>query len=184
MREKPILFSAAMVRAILEGRKTMTRRVIKDIRTAWRDGTVIDPYDRDYITCPYGWPGDLLWVRETWRRADWYGKGIIYRADAQAAGHMGEYSDRHKWHPSIHMPRWASRIVLEITNIRVERLQEITEEDARKEGISRAHKYPVGFGHPDTYRGGFRNLWDSINGKKYPWSSNPWVWVISFKKNV
>lgn len=153
-KARPIIFSGEMVRALLDGRKTMTRRVVKKQH------------------CPYGQPGDLLWVRETWRQAQWK-DGILYRADKARSLGMDEYSDRHKWKPSIFMPRKASRLTLEITDIRMERVQDITTDDAIAEGIK-------------ELQGGakveFHNLWDSINAKRgYGWKANPRVWVVVFQ---
>lgn len=189
MKERPILFSAEMVRAILEGRKTQTRRVIKDglgdkpIDTIEFNGVswtiagdapsqhMGEVYMNDWsfdLRCPFGVPGDRLWVRETWH----YRGGnniepspgfVSYRAD-------GEFTlPGYEWRPSIFMPRWASRILLEVTTVRVERLQEISWEDHIAEGT------PIGMT--------FSELWDSINAKRdYPWESNPWVWAITFKR--
>lgn len=186
MKERPILFSATMVRAILEGRKTQTRRVLKHQPIICTELPVLlFPQSRDEVIeqtgyiwpnakeqiaalCPYGNPGDRLWVRETWafhpdfpestRRA-------IHRADA------GVEYDVPRWRPSIHMPRWASRIMLEITGVRVERLQDISESDAESEGVA-AH---------DTARKAFACLWNDINGAG-SWAANPWVWCVSFKR--
>jgi hypothetical protein len=186
MKEYPILFSTQMVKAILEGRKTMTRRVVKPQPEAkysngdwyadrynhtddwcfWgeRDTEVRNICGLPLFRCPYGQTGDRLWVRETFV-PDARGKPI-YRADCD--------SGVIAWKPSIFMPRNFSRITLEITNVRVERLQSITAMDATKEGSYLATD-------KDDERG-FVNLWDSINGKTYPWASNPWVWVIEFKR--
>jgi hypothetical protein len=187
MKEHPILFSGEIVKAILEGRKTMTRRVINvsPFRTLiqnaagnWRcmDNEGIDP-DSPTWKCPYGQVGDRLWVRETFNVQNGVPK---YASDSNTNFKLpiGYYSER--WHPSIFMPRWASRITLEITEVRVEQLQCIGEFDAAAEGVK---------AQPDKNTDGWRTLiddykelWDSINGKKYPWSSNPWVWVIGFKR--
>jgi hypothetical protein len=180
MKEHPILFSSEMVMAILEGRKTQTRRAIKRQpiylegvwiwrRTEWLDDKIIDPSPLDL--CPYGYPGDQLWVREAWApqvledgRKYKSGDSVIYRADF-----CGEALD-YPWRPSIFMPRWASRIMLEIVNIRVERVQQIGGTDAFAEG-----------GFTVTQ---FIELWDKLNAKRYfLWESNPWVWVIEFKKS-
>jgi len=197
MNEKPILFSGPMVRAILEGRKTQTRRIVKpqpfdgvvycNAAPGWAqpyvdDGGMYGPP----IECPYGEPGARLWVRETWR--DQPG-AIEYRADTCNDGPADGSADAEspKWRPSIFMPRAASRITLEITAIRVERLQDITEEDAEAEGIEREFRTVVmrPDGGPDyhiplSYRGGIANKWDEINGKRASWDSNPWVWVVEF----
>lgn len=179
-----------MVRAILDGRKTQTRRVVKKIPCAcgvW-DPTETPAIDErghymeghsgvwwcecclsDPIKCPYGKPGDRLWVRETWGRLDINGT-VEYRADENPKS-VGV------WRPSIHMPRWASRITLEITGIRVERLQDISEDDARAEGVT-AIPLPGG---KRCYVAEFSNLWESINGDG-SWNLNPWVWVVEFRK--
>lgn len=176
MKERPILFSGEMVRAILEGRKTQTRRVIRDNLLSRFDDLNLDSYsDRNpsYETecgqlvlmtdlCPYGQVGDRLWVRETWAYCP-YRDCFFYRADNFS-------EDKFKWKPSIHMIRAASRITLEITGVRVERLQDISEEDAIAEGMN-----------PELPRAKFRFLWESINGKG-SWNLNPWVWVIEFKQ--
>jgi len=210
MKEKPILFSAPMVRAILEGSKTQTRRVVKpnpihDCGLSNIENTNLWSYtlcDQDW-KCPYGTPGDRLWVRETWGYADHPGcvkDEILYRADesTEFANQCEPKKDRYRWKPSIHMFRKDSRIDLLIKDIRVERLQDITEEDAGAEGVEEFTKDGVGFkyglgGWHWSYKTGepymcrtrkiaFENLWDSINGKKHPWDSNPWLWVVEFKK--
>lgn len=195
MREKPILFSGPMVKAILEGRKTMTRRVVKpqppDGFIDHKNGSYhYDPCGFGGV-CPYGKPGDRLWVRETWHgavdgdepnygiiyKASWpHGPGDAFKRDDRAGRYFIGSTDG-KWRPSIFMPRWASRIDLEITDIRVERVNEITPEDAFREGFELHDSDPI---TGDVCL--FSSLWDSINGKKYPWESNPWVWVISFKR--
>ena len=216
-KERPILFSGPMVRAILEGRKTQTRRVVKfDTRftpipqTTWKSvvphpngGWVFfdsAPPPADYRhtgdgkPCPFGQPGDRLWVRETWcERVDHNtlqptGE-VFYRAT-----HAGELSlvdgdgfqkfrkdgwAASPWRPSIHMPRWASRLTLEITGVRVERLNDISEADARAEGVM-GDECAWSDQAPATVC--FEALWDSINGKKHPWTSDPWVWVIEFAR--
>jgi hypothetical protein len=148
MKERPILFSAPMVRAILDGRKTQTRRVIKE-KLMRGEGAHVN-------NCQYGKPGDRLWVRETFCYHDYLAR-YLYKAD----GVTGV-----KWKPSIFMPRIASRIMLEITGIRVERLQDISEEDAIAEGWPKSSDW-------------YRSLWESINGQG-SWVLNPWVWVIEF----
>ena len=198
MKERPILFSGEMVRAILDGRKKQTRRVIKPQPSmeqscepegyswipAWK-GRELSP-----TQCPYGQPGDRLWVRETWFSPE---KGIAaYKAYGEKKpnppGQIGfYYPGPIKWKPSIHMPRWASRITLEVVNVRVERLQDITAHDALAEGIDTRGLY---LGNPDydhiarhTAIGLFRSLWDSINvSRGFGWDVNPWIWVVEFKK--
>ena len=227
IKERPILFSAPMVRATLEGRKTVTRRAVRagfnpddlegtlsasECRKLYRE--LPQHFGASYF-CPYGQPGDRLWVRETfallgnedgccidWQdnlvKGDERGAARIYRASCPP-GDYGlnqipakaewkpdteamEYDGA--WRPSIHMPRWASRILLEITDVRVERLQDITYEQAAAEGVHRGplrewcasdeggacHKYPVA---------AFRDLWQSTGGD---WNANPWVWVVEFKR--
>jgi hypothetical protein len=173
MKERPIIFSGPMVRAILEGQKTMTRRILKPQpkgnpyfnRGLWRDpGELIVGTE---IKCPYGQPGNRLRVKETWNGTQ--GEGVAYRATEPDMN--GE-----PWKPSILMPRKYSRITLEIIRIGIERLQEISEEDAKKEGFG-------WIGHSDgeedpLYR--LAQYWDKLNGKG-AWESNPWVWVIEFK---
>lgn len=205
MKERPILFSAPMVRAILEGQKTMTRRVIKQQRPEW---ALVVGTKEPILSCPHGKVGDRLWVRETWHCCDTIQK---YVKSGEISRDNIEYrADRPNvticdggWTPSIHMPRWASRILLEITEVRVERLQDISEEDALDEGIREETNIIVGAScaggrhHEITgdryfYDGGFeegyeapiiafRELWESINGPG-SWGANPWVWVVCFRR--
>jgi hypothetical protein len=191
-----------MVRAILGGRKTQTRRVLKpqpSPQTVRDHGAWPDSFAQVYG--PYGVPGDRLWVRETWvssyQNGCW---GTAFRADmsfvqgkrAHPKGphfHAKELGPHVRWRPSIFMPRWASRITLEITGVRVQRLQDISEEDAQAEG---SEWYGVADLRPDgelregpsvAYRAGFHDLWDSINEKRgFGWDANPWVWAITFKR--
>lgn len=250
MKERPILFSGAMVRALLSGSKTQTRRVAKSLP----EGTVtVEPASPGWnamglavclessVRCPYGEPGDRLWVRETWayngqasrntgpkdKRREGY---VTYAADnAKVTHYFGdgpmllcpeqhlpaqrEDEDEFDWlarkdeyltkyfrrmRPSIHMPRWASRITLEVTGVRVERLNEITDADAKAEGIQRVHGFdvPAAMGslpegtwsYPNNENrwwtspaSAYRALWESINGEG-SWSTNPWVWVVSFTR--
>lgn len=221
-KERPILFSGPMVNAIRSGLKTQTRRIVKApvdfIGAGGRDGGEWDDpgawgwEDHDNpshfltlarepdpmwcstpIACPYGQPGDRLWVRETWQSVpfgphrDWPGCPdlrprkvcesnracvVIWRAD-------GEMPGPEIWRPSIFMPRWASRLTLEIAGVRVERLQAISEDDAWAEGFpdpeGRNREYA------DRARYWFKTLWGEINGKE-SWDANPWVWVIEFRK--
>ena len=192
--ERPILFSAPMVRAILEGRKTMTRRVVKP-QPIWVGDPCVpfktpDADPKGIIRCPYGQPGDRLWVRETWSAClpmvNYSAGGARYFPDDhQSYNELVRLYDtqRGNWRPSIFMPRWASRITLEVVGARVERLLEITESDAKSEGIDlkgfRSTTEGIA-GREHTIE--FAGLWDSINGKKHPWESNPWVWVIEFNK--
>lgn len=210
IKERPILFSAPMVRAILEGRKTVTRREIKTrMRSAdtsfelhqqqdgsWRpmhtfDESCMDDQGTEHpILCPYGKPGDRLWVRETCLINDFRDGGvpeaeradcqIIYRADGTPDWEGEEELIR--WRPSIHMPRWASRILLEITDVRVERLQDITRADIRAEGLQCPPELAsddVSPNYRDWYPAAWRELWESTGGD---WETNTWVWVVEFKR--
>lgn len=212
VRERPILFSSPMIRAILDGRKTQTRRVMKpqprlhSCEGGW-PGRVDPMADGTWSVlchacgwdgcwrCPYGVPGDRLWVRETWlyvgpgsgsdlpeyeieraRPENHSPSNCWYRADP--SWDSGDPASL-KWAPSIFMPRWASRLTLEIAEVRVQRLQEISEDDARAEGVEVRYEE----GRKIVWaRDVFAELWDSINGQRAPWSINPWVWAISFKK--
>lgn len=171
--EHPILFSAPMVNAILDGNKTQTRRVAK-LNAAGRvekGGRNWHVEDASAITaCPYGYVGDRLWVREThyvWKAGNIDGSGryVAYRAT--------DPDSPCTWTPSIHMPRWASRITLDVTGISMERLQAISEYDCEREG--------VGHAMPHSAKERYAELWDKINGKRHPWKSNPWVWVVTFQ---
>ena len=260
MKERPIIFNGDEVRAILDGRKTMTRRVkglecVNENPDAWalvRRMEKVEPClndepqefpgvddnswlalkdvrgiaDNGYnvLSCPYGKVGDRLWVREAVSESKvrdhetgqlvhrtWY-----YRADEEVKGLDGVFvhtalgfdqsklkskADLHRWTPAIHMPRWASRLTLEITGVRVERLMDISEEDAKAEGFEPIifDEFDIAeimFNDPDCQeaevleilgpgqipaKADFSLLWDEINGKRHPWASNPWVWVIEFK---
>lgn len=198
MKERPILFSAPMVRALLADTKTQTRRVVKEPGWAlpgslhlfnerpWAD----DPLrgDRD-VACPYGQPGDRLWVRENgWERPFRSGRDMREGADTWppyeydaapvCCWEDGELK-RLGWkrRPSIHMPRWASRIRLEVTAVRAERLQDISAGDAMAEGVG---ALPIETRHA-TPKADFQFLWKSINGPG-SWDANPWVWVVEFKR--
>lgn len=191
MTERPILFSAPMVRAILDGRKTQTRRVVK----LWNPPelkTHIIPPDLAYFpdfncyrsTCPYGQIGDRLWVRETLKlksvidtKTGELGIAAYYAAGGEHQAFMWNGRRDVESIPSIHMPRWASRITLEITDVRVERLKDISTADAIAEGhdFSSADEYAW---NPYAW---FKQLWQSINGPS-SWDANPWVWVIRFKR--
>ena len=209
IKERPILFLAPMVRAILEGRKTVTRRPVKatkahadgfmmlDHGKGWRPYNAFGDFASDHegmeypIACPYGKLGDRLWVRETCfindyreasvpeqERADCE---IHYRADG-IPDFEGE-EELIRWRPSIHMPRWASRILLEVTDVRVERLQDITEEQALAEGIKKhsdgGYHVEDGKHFSDSPVESFACLWSSVGGD---WDANPWVWCVSFKR--
>lgn len=250
-RERPILFSAPMVRAILDGRKTQTRRIVKPMAGRQREWLTEERlamvprgvvgswgcgfgWQMDHpaggpggwIRCPYGVPGDLLWVRESgallreaydhnpqvgedlWRDAGWrYADGSVAQCrdyDPPLNEWVEECAARQR--PSIHMPRWASRITLRIADVRVERLNEISEADAIAEGVRRIGEGYPSFANPDsdwhagpnlwtvedggpfggslnspTAPGAFQMLWESINGPG-SWDENPWVWVVAFER--
>lgn len=198
MKPKPIIFSGPMVRAILEGRKSMTRRVVKPQPTSrpWWGCVGGKGFGffagNDPLRPPYA-VGDVLWVRETFRAFD--DGDVFYKADFQDRHipiHADDEPDDWRWQSPMFMPRWAARLWLRVTDVRVERVQEISEADAIAEGCN---PYMPGEGiieppdHPDTYqyrpdyRQGFSVLWDSINAKRgFSWASNPWVWAISFER--
>ena len=214
MTDRPILMNAEMVRATLSGSKTQTRRIVKSLpdgiaRVAgpWmkQDGTCVDGHDWSFgsgeikgdsqnffvdkkMPCPFGIPGDRLWVRESgnlsldkhaWMYAD-HGGCLSPLAPRGSESWAREW----KGTPSIHMPRWASRITLEVTGVRAERLNDICEVDAKAEGVTAHDMYgPNGFAfaHGCTYKASFANLWESINGPG-SWDANPWVWVIEYKR--
>lgn len=191
MTIKPILFNTEMVRAILDGRKSCTRRIVKGFipndakwgYTAFTPkgciscrGTFADGYGEKFFKLPCEL-GDILYVRETWKRAP---NGYYYYEDWQ----RDDIADITKWKPSIHMPKKAARIWLKVTNVRVERLQEITPQGAWKEGARCSCLHPV----PDCAgnKTAFVNIWNSTIKKSdldwYGWSANPWVWVIEFER--
>jgi len=175
-RERPILFSAPMVRAILAGQKTQTRRVVKGIALDWLTPGMFTPEytaDPENGLCPYGKPGDRLWVREAWARTI-VGTGtemVVYREGDNRTDYGGP------WKPGIHMFRRDSRITLEITGVRVERLQAISEADALAEGVEPSALGTVRALHSSTARDAYLRLWESINGRG-SWAANPWVWVL------
>lgn len=185
VKERPIIFSGPMVRAILAGRKTQTRRVMSPQpvqadnlfhwhKTAWDIGGALVSDSAPVDFCPYGQPGDRLWVRETWCLTA--APCTLYRADDKRDQ---QYWSLLKWKPSIFMPRRASRLTLEIVAVRVERLQDITEDDAVAEGCQPWMKNGQ---MVDTAASDFVHLWSDINEKRgYSWESNPWVWVIEFR---
>lgn len=212
MRERPILFNGAMVRAILAGQKTQTRRAVKGIALDWLGKAQFTP---EYVAnpgndlCPFGHPGDRLWVRETWRpetihscamdNCDCDSVGVSYAADGEWIPHTWQNPPPDDWYmpeaaargnvPSIHMPRWACRLVLEIIAVRIERLQDISEADAIAEGADenvlpdiRLPRIHPRAGLPMAYadcREVFADLWDTTGGH---WDRNTWVWVIEFNK--
>jgi hypothetical protein len=189
-KERPILFSGPMVGAILEGRKTVTRRVVnflpeyqdaryvrikRDKRISKYDAVLSIAHEDAFAACPYGLAGDRLWVRETWYCAgadESDGYPVRYRADASIVQDVSI-----NWRPSIFMFRWMSRITLEIISVRVERLQEITADDVVQEGVGQSF-WPESNLFANWQRG-----WDALNAKRgFSWDSNPWVWRIEFKK--
>jgi len=228
VKEHPIIFSGTMVRAILDGRKTQTRRIVKlprGIQRLYRpfpqEPRNVQGVDEDgligwYATpdaCPYGQPGDQLWVRETHYRFGRYVKNGLtpsgrqrwrFRPSGATPGMRGvRYAEQATplakradlgWHrrPAIFMPYFACRLKLEVTSVRVERLQEISETNAIAEGVKAGdwitHRGTMGpfdcevSKNAETAREAFRALWDSINAKRAPWAENPWVWVIEFEK--
>lgn len=194
MKERPILMHARSINGILEGRKTQTRRIIKPapgldeskssalVNEAWQAGFVD-------AKCPFGVPGDRLWVRETWSAPHAFDGHPPRLIPAGTTFHYAATEERGGllWRPSIHMPRWASRLTLEVTGIRVERAQDISFADCRAEGCD-----PNWQGlapHPDCNCDGkhvgekwhFRELWDDTNGKG-AWDRNDWCWVVEFKR--
>lgn len=205
MKELPILFSTPMVQAILDGHKTMTRRVIKpqpefesgydtphenELGVFWKKEdsyNCIEDMIADMLAhCPYGQPGDRLWVRETFGYDNMaaFNKKTYFKAD------NNDPKIELHWKPSIHMPKAAARLWLEVVSVRVERLQEITEDDARAEGIidggclNCGESEPCGCDNPQPdARDGFVYLWNSLNAKRgYGWNINPWVFVVEFKQ--
>lgn len=218
MKERPILFSGAMVRALLAGTKTQTRRVMKPQPTGFVGGPGVQlrngspaplvPIDEDAgpcgreIRCPYGQPGDRLWARETCRADELPDglDGVRYLADRgwraientrQAADDwvkLNHYcGKRGATVPAIHMPRWASRITLEITGVRVQRLTDISEGDARAEGarecdpVSGREVLLAGRSQRGSFVLHYRHIWEQINGPG-SWDANPWVWAVEFKR--
>lgn len=186
MRELPILFSAPMVRALLAGTKTQTRRIVKARDLEWMDvhQGLREPDNAE--RCPYGQPGgDRLYVRETWAAPHAYDHLPPRLIPQDARIHYAATEDRGGllWRPSIHMPRWASRITLEVTGVLVERLQEISYEDARAEGVEfwRNDGTLTELPPCSAHRYEFEDLWTSINGAD-SWNANPWVWVVSFRR--
>ncbi len=206
-KERPILFSAPMVLAILAGQKTQTRRVMKPQPAPWIEEFGFSPLTppgsiegrgvhegqaaSKFYPCPYGQVGDRLWVRETLKekRGTWHyaadGAPVQLLADGPRVSAMIVWA-HHKESDtcvSIHMPRWASRIALVVTDVRVQRLDAIIDDDARAEGVT-----PVDYAKDDLGHGGhvlaFKRLWNTINGQRAPWASNPFVWAITFRLEV
>jgi len=252
VKERPILFSGPMVRALLDGRKTQTRRIVKPQHVAYIDEHQGFREPCNAEVCPYGAPGDRLWVRETlwvsecgkWFMCDgpqgtfesgifneheryvyrtaemfergetprfmvssWYNQGRYIKGknrrwvpafdlnamDMEQPGKYAVQAKFRKHRPAIHMPRWASRLVLEVTGVRVERLCDISEADAQAEGVAPFFEVYKGMGQEQTistgeraadapHRASFACLWDEINGDRALWKSNPWVWVVEFKR--
>lgn len=194
MKERPILFSSSMVRAILDGSKTMTRRIIKPQPTHFNPaGTprrvVPNGGPSESICCPYGQPGDRLWVRETWAAPHALDGHTPRFMPPTTRVHYAASEDRGGllWRASIHMPRWASRILLEIADVRIERLQDISEDDAQAEGLEYSERFEgYCIGEAEHYnshdpRLSYASLWESINGPD-SWAANPWVWVVTFRR--
>lgn len=213
MTERGMIFNAEMVRAILDGRKTQTRRIVKsdcmDIGEK-DDGTLWPWREHDnggdyWYPCPFGEVGDRIWVRETWQAIHdsvdefghveerTYSPSIPKEKDRYwhtvYAEHFGDENREDRgfpWRPAIHMPRWASRILLEITSVRVERLNDISQKDAQAEGMELTGWRPT-YSDPDsggevwTPYDNFAELWQSLYGVG-SWLSNPWVWVIEFRR--
>lgn len=219
MKTIPILFSTPMVQAILEGRKTQTRRVIKKqpdlskhthiTRAVILDGTNTEVFNYcsggsinvESVKCPYGQPGDILWVRETWQhdiKADldtvppsWIPNGsYVYIADGTIISKK-ELGELGVWRPSIFMPKEACRLFLKVKSVRVERLQDISEDDAIAEGVEQIADYgstgyklytepEAAYSDIDALYS-FESLWQSINGEQ-SWNDNPWVWVVEFER--
>lgn len=221
MKERPILFSGPMVRALLAGQKTQTRRIVEPDQFIGYPPSEIRFACDEYFTttggisfelkCPFGKSGDRLWVRETWAFIDamdsdgkeFRDNRLRFRADAEVFDRPDPRDETSLWRPSIHMPRWASRITLEITGVRVERLQEISDEDAKAEGcepftLSQAEidDLQISDEAPDlklfwkemgpgstTCNWEFQMLWSTIHSATGPqgWAANPWVWVVEFR---
>lgn len=208
MKERPILFNAPMVRAILDGRKTQTRRIVKGCGLDWLNDGFTPEFVADYQNrlCPYGIPGDRLWVRETWQgplideeleeefrqSPDYFKKPSFcaYRA-TDTLDAINADGEELGWRPSIHMPRWASRILLEIVSVRVERFQDISDSgpqnDCTAEGVFHCgmavptYEEWHGDGFNSSEKWMYKKLWESINGAG-SWVTNPWVWVVEFKR--
>ena len=216
MTERPILFSGPMVRALLAGQKTQTRRIVKPQPPveavsagvissgnpeanglwSWLDSTDIEWASQigGDFRCPYGLPGDSLWGRETWQLHERFtdvGR-VVYAATAGRSwteahqdipiakvGDCRAKPFQQGFRPSIHMPRWASRLTLDVTAVRVERLHDISEVDAEAEGVQEPSLVPI-LGAFWSSRDGYAKLWEHINGKG-SWAANPWVWVVTFE---
>lgn len=213
MKERPILFNGDMVRAVLSGQKTQTRRVLKDPLDKTGGQYCVEHADDDpnmlvhihspkcegycdYVcsySCPYGQPGDRLWVKKTHARHPQFAE-VAYRADGEEFEDADGFTWHPKWTPSIFMPRALCRIILEITDIRVERVQNITSDGAIAEGAYEVRKVGDDIAHAtwtmdgldwryDTPREAFAATWDSLYAARgLGWDVNPWVWVVTFKR--
>ena len=187
MKETGMLFTSPMVRAILEGRKTQTRRVAKpvkhpDLGNLYTPGALLREHEPQHVinrACPYGQPGDRIYVRETFSQHPEWGQ-LAFRADGEEFEDADGWLWEPKWMPSIHMPKELARIWLEVTGVRVERIQDISEADALAEGarFELASIDSVRIGATASFLSGFRNIWESTGGD---WDANPWVWAIDFK---
>ena len=215
MTDRPILFTGPMVRAILDGRKTVTRRLVtghdvieeRDDGTPWPYYTTWSHGDdgSPWQACPYGVPGDRLWVKETFaERVDIDGKDpaqrarakhyLMFKANGDDPRDPDNFHTWGRWRSPRYMPRWASRLTLDVVSVRVERLHEITEEDASREGVEHMDglldeadlcRVAKAMGAMATdSRVWFACLWDSLNAKRAPWASDPWVWRIEFRRAV
>ncbi len=198
IKERPILFSGEMIRALRAGTKTQTRRAVKNNRDPmadvhlcqrveleyeadgsrwWHFSEEQDTNHEDDVLCPYGQPGDVLWVRETFDAPPGSTNinDVVYRADYAHA------EPQHTWRPSIFMPKWACRIRLKLTDVRAERVQSISWSDAIAEGIKDPRRCAKRLDPAHGPVAQYRALWDRINSKTHPWSSNPWCWVLRFE---
>lgn len=226
-RERPILFSGPMVRAVLDGRKTQTRRIVKGVPqgttslriadhapvggrpSLWLEPGMRQWFGKSVAKHPPFWAGDTLWVRERWGisptasdglyviHKHWTRDGEFESEESIAevpvppehvawAQRRIETAGDFVWSPSIHMPRWASRLTLEVLSVRVERVNEISDRDCEAEGCYQSEEAPywwrAGDAIGNSRRAAFAALWDSINGKEHPWDTGPWVWVVEFKR--
>ncbi|EMJ5970542.1 hypothetical protein NFF84_08970 [Proteus mirabilis] len=192
-KERGIIFNAEMVRAILDGRKTQTRRVMNNQPCTLPEENISVQQDGSnfrwagdlhndtsgWFPCPLGKVGDRLWVRETFKTGVCTESTIAYKATHKPSDLEEGWYEEIKWTPSIHMPRWASRIKLEITDIRVERLKDAGDTEFKAEGYPLERELTGGSMDPFCW---FRNLWDSVSPTNFKYADNPWVWVIEFKR--
>ncbi len=214
MTARPIIFTGESVRAILAASKTQTRRPVHERLYVETDDRIYNQSDEAFGDallrwgrCPYGKPGDVLWVRETFAiersiegleqtrpfndgrpasvvsvDGDSWWEQPHYAATDPKPELVGENDRLLGWRSPIFMPRWASRLTLRVTDVRVQRLQEITEEDARAEGVEPHIDHPIGDVPPSGHARAFERAWDAINGRRAPWASSPWVWAITFER--